>query len=50
MSAVNPAEQNMHFCFGIASQATVIDQGQIVYHHRGPQTAMTPARSAAWPL
>jgi len=25
------AEQNMHFCLGIASDATVIDRGQIVY-------------------
>jgi branched-chain amino acid transport system ATP-binding protein len=25
------AEQNMHFCLGIASEATVIDKGQIVY-------------------
>jgi branched-chain amino acid transport system ATP-binding protein len=25
------AEQNMHFCFGLASHATVIDKGQIVY-------------------
>jgi branched-chain amino acid transport system ATP-binding protein len=25
------AEQNMHFCFRIASHATVIDKGQIVY-------------------
>ncbi|MBI2714316.1 MAG: ABC transporter ATP-binding protein [Rhizobiales bacterium] len=25
------AEQNMHFCLGIASAATVIDKGQIVY-------------------
>jgi branched-chain amino acid transport system ATP-binding protein len=25
------AEQNMHFCLGTASQATVIDKGQIVY-------------------
>ena len=25
------AEQNMHFCLGIASQATVINKGQIVY-------------------
>ena len=25
------AEQNMHFCMGIASHATVIDKGQIVY-------------------
>jgi branched-chain amino acid transport system ATP-binding protein len=25
------AEQNMHFCLGIASRATVIDKGQIVY-------------------
>jgi len=25
------AEQNMHFCLGLASQATVIDKGQIVY-------------------
>jgi branched-chain amino acid transport system ATP-binding protein len=25
------AEQNMHFCLGIASHATVIDKGQIVY-------------------
>jgi branched-chain amino acid transport system ATP-binding protein len=27
----NPAEQNMHFCLGLASHATVIDKGQIVY-------------------
>lgn len=26
------AEQNMHFCIGIASEATVIDKGKIVYH------------------
>jgi branched-chain amino acid transport system ATP-binding protein len=26
------AEQNMHFCLGIASHATVIDKGEIVYH------------------
>lgn len=25
------AEQNMQFCLGIASDATVIDKGQIVY-------------------
>jgi branched-chain amino acid transport system ATP-binding protein len=25
------AEQNMHFCLGIASYATIIDKGQIVY-------------------
>ncbi len=25
------AEQNMHFCLGIASDAIVIDKGQIVY-------------------
>jgi branched-chain amino acid transport system ATP-binding protein len=25
------AEQNMHFCLGIASDAVVIDKGQIVY-------------------
>ncbi len=25
------AEQNMHFCLGIASDASVIDKGQIVY-------------------
>jgi branched-chain amino acid transport system ATP-binding protein len=25
------AEQNMHFCLGVASHATVIDKGQIVY-------------------
>jgi hypothetical protein len=25
------AEQNMHFCLGPASHATVIDKGQIVY-------------------
>lgn len=25
------AEQNMHFCMGIASHATVIDKGQVVY-------------------
>jgi branched-chain amino acid transport system ATP-binding protein len=27
------AEQNMHFCLGIASHATVIDKGQIVYRN-----------------
>ena len=26
------AEQNMHFCLGVASHATVIDKGQVVYH------------------
>ena len=26
------AEQNMHFCLGLASHATVIDKGQIVYN------------------
>jgi ABC-type lipopolysaccharide export system ATPase subunit len=25
------AEQNMHFCLGLASHATVIDKGQIAY-------------------
>ncbi len=25
------AEQNMHFCLGIASDAVIIDKGQIVY-------------------
>jgi branched-chain amino acid transport system ATP-binding protein len=25
------AEQNMHFCLGIATEAAVIDKGQIVY-------------------
>jgi branched-chain amino acid transport system ATP-binding protein len=25
------AEQNMHFCLGLASHATVIDKGQILY-------------------
>jgi branched-chain amino acid transport system ATP-binding protein len=25
------AEQNMHFCLGLASHATVIDEVQIVY-------------------
>jgi len=25
------AEQNMHFCLGIASDAVVFDKGQIVY-------------------
>ena len=25
------AEQNMHFCLGLASHATVIDKGRIVY-------------------
>ena len=25
------AEQHMHFCLGLASHATVIDKGQIVY-------------------
>ncbi|HVQ69855.1 MAG TPA: hypothetical protein VMT08_20375 [Bradyrhizobium sp.] len=25
------AEPNMHFCLGLASHATVIDKGQIVY-------------------
>lgn len=28
------AEQNMHFCLGIASDAIVIDKGQIVYRDR----------------
>jgi branched-chain amino acid transport system ATP-binding protein len=27
------AEQNMHFCLGIASHATVIDKGQVVYRN-----------------
>ncbi|MBI5261835.1 MAG: ABC transporter ATP-binding protein [Bradyrhizobium sp.] len=27
------AEQNMHFCLGLASHATLIDKGQIVYSH-----------------
>jgi branched-chain amino acid transport system ATP-binding protein len=26
------AEQNMHFCLGVASDAVVIDKGSIVYH------------------
>jgi branched-chain amino acid transport system ATP-binding protein len=26
------AEQNMHFCLGIATHATIVDKGQIVYH------------------
>ncbi|MCK1361087.1 ABC transporter ATP-binding protein [Bradyrhizobium sp. 199] len=30
-STVLIAEQNMHFCMGLASHATVIDKGQIVY-------------------
>ncbi|MHB0772597.1 ABC transporter ATP-binding protein [Bradyrhizobium sp. 5.13L] len=30
-STVLIAEQNMHFCLGLASHATVIDKGQIVY-------------------
>ncbi len=30
-STVLIAEQNMHFCLGIASDAVVIDKGQIVY-------------------
>jgi len=30
-SSILIAEQNMHFCLGIASDATVIDKGQIVY-------------------
>jgi branched-chain amino acid transport system ATP-binding protein len=30
-STVLIAEQNMHFCLGIASDAIVIDKGQIVY-------------------
>ena len=25
------AEQNMHFCLGIATHATVVDKGQVVY-------------------
>jgi branched-chain amino acid transport system ATP-binding protein len=25
------AEQNMHFCLGVASHATIIDKGQVVY-------------------
>ncbi len=32
------AEQNMHFCLGIASHAAIIDKGQIVY--RGPIEAL----------
>jgi branched-chain amino acid transport system ATP-binding protein len=27
------AEQNMHFCLGIASHATIIDKGQVVYRN-----------------
>lgn len=30
------AEQNMHFCLGIASHAVVIDKGQIVYQSDTP--------------
>lgn len=30
------AEQNMHFCLGIASDATLIDKGQIVYRDTIP--------------
>ncbi len=30
-STVLIAEQNMHFCLGLASHATIIDKGQIVY-------------------
>jgi len=30
-STILIAEQNMHFCLGLANQATVIDKGQIVY-------------------
>ena len=30
-STILIAEQNMHFCLGIASDAAVIDKGQIVY-------------------
>jgi branched-chain amino acid transport system ATP-binding protein len=33
-STVLIAEQNMHFCLGLASHATVIDKGQIVYAAR----------------
>ncbi len=31
------AEQNMHFCLGIATHATIVDKGQVVYraHDRG---------------
>ena len=25
------AEQNMHFCLGIATHATIVDKGQVVY-------------------
>jgi branched-chain amino acid transport system ATP-binding protein len=25
------AEQNMHFCLGIATHAAIVDKGQIVY-------------------
>ena len=25
------AEQNMHFCLGVATHATVIDKGQVVH-------------------
>jgi branched-chain amino acid transport system ATP-binding protein len=27
------AEQNMHFCLGIASHAAIIDKGRIVYRN-----------------
>ena len=30
-TATMPAGQSMHFCLGLASHATVIDKGQIVY-------------------
>jgi len=30
-STVLIAEQNMHFCLGLASHAMIIDKGQIVY-------------------
>jgi ABC-type branched-subunit amino acid transport system ATPase component len=31
IKTLDPVPQNMHFCLGLASHATVIDKGQIVY-------------------
>ena len=42
------AEQNMHFCLGIASHATIIDKGQIVY--RNTIEALRAGRRGEEPL
>ena len=49
-SSILIAEQNMHFCLGIASDATVIDKGQIVYRDTiGGLKANTKSGQDIWP-